>query len=437
MAYTQDIDSCMAARIGADGLTDDEFEHVLSQLDKPFEALRGQPIFEKLAASQLSIYTISRHEGDLPRIREVAQTLRANTDVVVLGTGGSSLGGATLAALGRDRAAPRLHFLDNIDPDGFDGALAALDPARTGALIVSKSGTTAETLSQALVLLPWLAKGGAPAGRAFALSDPLAKTGMTPLRRLAEHYGLDVLDHIPAIGGRFAALTNVGLIPAAIAGVDPAAVRDGAAAALALNLDPSRPSESPACRGAALAFAFARAKGVRQSVLLPYADRLAPFGLWYRQLWAESLGKAGQGTTPIAARGTVDQHSQLQLWLDGPADKLFTLILAPAAGTGARLDASLAGGDGLEYLDGRTMGDLLEAEQDATAETLIGAGRPTRILRVAAVDAETMGALMMHFMLETILAADLFGVDPFDQPAVEDGKRRARAKLAAMTGRAR
>ncbi|MFM2128569.1 MAG: glucose-6-phosphate isomerase, partial [Pseudomonadota bacterium] len=339
------------------------------------------------------------------------------------------------AALGRDPAAPRLHFLDNVDPDGFDGALAALDPARTGALIVSKSGTTAETLAQALVLLPWMDKGGTPGLRAFALSDPVrAGAPPTPLARLAARYGLAMLEHDAAIGGRFAALTNVGLIPAAIAGVDPAAVRKGAAAALAMSLEAATPARSPACAGAALAFALAREKGAAQSVILPYIDRLAPFGLWYRQLWAESLGKSGQGTTPIAARGTVDQHSQLQLWLDGPADKMFTLILGAAEGTGARLDASLAGGAGLEYLDGRTMGDLLAAEQEATAETLIRAGRPTRIIRIRKADGEAMGALMMHFMLETILAADLFGVDPFDQPAVEDGKRLARARLAAMKG---
>lgn len=428
MPYSQNIENCLAAQIGAGGLSAEAFAAACARLSPALDRLRAARDVGGMAHLALPA-----RSDDLAEIRAVAAGLRRNTDIVVLGTGGSSLGGATLAALGRDRTAPRLHFLDNVDPDGFDGALGLLNPARTGALIVSKSGTTAETLAQALVLLPWMEKGGAPRPRAFVLSDP-AKPGAapTPLARLAGRYGLAMLTHDPAIGGRFAALTNVGLIPAAIAGVDPAEVRKGAAAALAMSLDAATPAASPAGAGAALAFALARDKGAMQSVLMPYLDRLACFGLWYRQLWAESLGKAGQGTTPVAARGTVDQHSQLQLWLDGPADKMFTLILGDAAGTGARLDASLAGGAGLEYLDGRTMGDLLAAEQDATAETLVRAGRPTRVIRIARADGETVGALMMHFMLETILAADLFGVEPFDQPAVEDGKRLARARLAAM-----
>jgi glucose-6-phosphate isomerase len=432
MIYSHDIENCLAAGIGKGGLGEAAFAAALDRLRPSLERLRAARADGSMAHLGLPART-----DDLAEIAQVAAALRANSDIIVLGTGGSSLGGATLAALGRDASAPRLHFLDNVDPDGFDGALARLDPARTGALIVSKSGTTAETLAQALILLPWMEKGGAAGARAFALSDP-AKPGAqpTPLARLAARYGLAILDHDAAIGGRFAALTNVGLIPAAVVGLDPAAIRKGAASALAMSLDAADPARSPACAGAALAFALCRDNGVSQSVLLPYIDRLAPFGLWYRQLWAESLGKGGQGTTPIAARGTVDQHSQLQLWLDGPADKMFTLILGEAAGTGGRLDAALAGGAGLEYLDGRTMGDLLAAEQEATAETLIRSGRPTRIMRIVRADGETMGALMMHFMLETILAADLFGVDPFDQPAVEDGKRLARARLAAMKGKA-
>jgi glucose-6-phosphate isomerase len=429
--YIQTIETCLAARIGAGGLSDTEFAAALAPLESSLTRLR-----RARDNGSLPHLGIPARTDDLAAIGTVAKRLCGYSDVVVLGTGGSSLGGLTLAAVSRAPAAPRLHFLDNVDPDGFDGALAALNPARTAALIVSKSGTTAETLAQALVLLPWLAVGGAPRDRAFVISDP-ARPGAapTPLARLATHYHLAVHDHEPGIGGRFAALTNVGLIPAAVAGLDPAAVRGGAAAALAMSLDAAAAAESPAAVGAALAFALARHRGVGQSVLMPYIDRFGPFGLWYRQLWAESLGKAGQGTTPVAARGTVDQHSQLQLWLDGPADKMFTLILGDAAGTGARLDTAPAGRTGLEYLDGRTMGDLLAAEQEATADTLVRAGRPTRILRVARADGETVGALMMHFMLETILAADLFGVDPFDQPAVEDGKRLARERLAAMVPR--
>jgi glucose-6-phosphate isomerase len=163
---------------------------------------------------------------------------------------------------------------------------------------------------------------------------------------------------------------------------------------------------------------------------MPYVDRLACFGLWFRQLWAESLGKRGQGTTPVNALGTVDQHSQLQLYLDGPRDKMFSVVLLDCAGTGPRVDPALADDRALGYLTGRSVGDLMDAEGRATVETLIRNGRPTRVFRLTALDERVMGALMMHFMLETVIAAHLLGVDPFDQPAVEEGKVLTRQYLA-------
>jgi glucose-6-phosphate isomerase len=174
---------------------------------------------------------------------------------------------------------------------------------------------------------------------------------------------------------------------------------------------------------------MAQEQGVTQSVVMPYCDRLAWFARWYRQLWAESLGKQGRGTTPIDALGTVDQHSQLQLYLDGPADKLFTLIDVPTAGQGHRVAPDIADRPELDYLAGRTMGDLMAAEAQATAESLRAHGRPVRTMTLERLDERTLGGLLQHFMLETALAADLLAVDAYDQPAVEDGKRRTKAAL--------
>jgi glucose-6-phosphate isomerase len=165
---------------------------------------------------------------------------------------------------------------------------------------------------------------------------------------------------------------------------------------------------------------------------MPYIDRLAPFGFWFRQLWAESLGKDGKGTTPVRAVGAVDQHSQLQLYLAGPADKLFTLVTLDQAGTGAAFPPDLAQDGALAYLAGKRLGDLLAAEQRATVTSLLRNGRPTRVIHLARLDEERLGALFMHFMLETIIAADLLGVDAFDQPAVEEGKVLARQYLGEM-----
>jgi glucose-6-phosphate isomerase len=188
----------------------------------------------------------------------------------------------------------------------------------------------------------------------------------------------------------------------------------------------------PAAVGAAISVAYAETRGITQNVMLGYGDRLERFTRWYVQLWAESLGKRGRGMTPIAAVGPVDQHSQLQLFLDGPADKLFTVITTDVADKGPRIDPALAAEAGQPEFGGRTVGDFVASQQRATTETLARNGRPVRVLNVSTVDAERIGELMMHFMLETIIAAHLIGVDAFDQPAVEEGKILARTYLEEM-----
>jgi glucose-6-phosphate isomerase len=264
---------------------------------------------------------------------------------------------------------------------------------------------------------------------AIAITEPRDNV----LRRLATRLGLTILDHDPSIGGRYSVLSNVGLLPALLAGIDAAALRQGAGAVLDETLAATSPRDAAPALGASIAVGLAEQRGIGTTVVMPYLDRLGHFGLWFRQLWAESLGKDGKGTTPIRALGTVDQHSQLQLYLAGPADKMFTLVMGAPAGNGGAIAPDLGSDPELAYLAGRRMGDLLDAEQRATAQSLIRNGRPTRLLHIERLDAETLGALLMHFMLETIIAADLFGVDAFDQPAVEEGKVLARQYLGEMS----
>ncbi|MFT5181378.1 MAG: glucose-6-phosphate isomerase, partial [Alphaproteobacteria bacterium] len=378
----------------------------------------------------LAAFDVCRQTANLADLEKLAGEFRARCDsVAVLGIGGSSLGGQALCALSMDSAAPNVRFFDNIDPATLDAAFAGVAPERVGLVIISKSGGTAETLAQALTLVPQLADkvGEGLRERVVVITEP----GDTPLRRLAARWNFDIRDHDPGIEGRYAVFSLVGLLPALIAGVDAKAVRAGAAAVLSQALDADGAADVPAAAGAAVSVALARERGAAISVLMPYSDRLIKFAQWYRQLWAESLGKGGAGTTPVEALGAVDQHSQLQLYLDGPADKMFTLVTPGHAGTGATIDAGLAGELGLDYLAGRTVGDLMAAEQHATVDALVAEGCPTRVLAVDRVDAATVGALMMHYMLESVIAARLFGVDPFDQPAVEDSKVRARAYLKA------
>ncbi|MEX2616935.1 MAG: glucose-6-phosphate isomerase [Alphaproteobacteria bacterium] len=428
MIYSQTIDNCLADAIGPAGLADSELAAMLARTDGALAQLRdwkrdgGLPLLDLPAA-----------RDDLAALAPVAARYRENfSDVVILGTGGSSLGGRSLYALadrgfGPPAGSPRLHFMDNVDPDSFAAMFAALDPARTGILSISKSGGTAETLSQTMLCMAWLRR----AGRRFADHVTIiSEDADNALRRLAAKHGLPALTHDPGVGGRYAVLSLVGMLPALIIGQDAAAIREGAAAVLDATLAAARPCDSAPAVGAAVSVALAVERNVAATVLMPYCDRLVCFASWFRQLWAESLGKEGRGTVPIDAAGTVDQHSQLQLYLGGPNDKMFTIIRGP--GGGDALDGALADDPSLDYLAGRSLGDLLNACEQGTADSLAAKGRPVRLMEVEAVDERTLGALMMHFMLETIIAAHLLGVNPFDQPEVEDGKQRARAYLEAM-----
>lgn len=366
------------------------------------------------------ILALPERESDLRELRRFAEALAGRCrQMLVLGTGGSSLGGQTLVALA-DRGfgplpgRPAVRFLDNVDPDTLELQARRLEPLETVLLIVSKSGGTVETLAQALALLPCFA--ALPLAERAARVFVMTEVPDSPLGRLAKSLGLAILPHEPDLGGRFTALSSVALLPAAVAGLDVAAVRQGAAAVLA-DLR-QKGEQAAAIQGAALSVAWMQA-GASQQVLFPYCDRLGVFGFWYRQLWAESLGKDGKGQTPIRALGTVDQHSQLQLYLDGPRDKLFSLIRVETRGQGAALENAVPG---LEYLKGRTLGDLLDAEARATADTLVDRKLPLRQFLLPRLDEAALGALLQHFMLETILAGDLLGVLPFGQPAVEYGK---------------
>ena len=193
----------------------------------------------------------------------------------------------------------------------------------------------------------------------------------------------------------------------------------------------------PAALGAALGVALAESKGKTISALMAYSDRLERFTHWYVQLWAESLGKEGKGTTPLGALGPVDQHSQVQLFIAGPRDKLFTSSPSAPPGSGPRMDGELARLAGEPGFAGKTIGDLVAAEGRATAETLANNGCPVRSFHVDTLDEESLGELLMHFMLETIVAAHLLGIDAFDQPAVEEGKVLAKKYLtrASHSGR--
>jgi glucose-6-phosphate isomerase len=440
MVLSQSVEGCLEAKIGEAGLSQAALDRSLSRLQPRLESLR-----EDYASGSLPLLRVPERRDDIDAAREALAALTKDARTLVFfGTGGSSLGGQTLAQLGgwgipgddgnggqRDR--PRTRFYDNLDPRTLERALSSLDLATTRFVVISKSGNTPETLVQAIAAIE--------AARAAGLGDriPALFLGLTEprskatngLRDLCEALSIPTLPHDPNIGGRFSALTNVGLLPALARGLDVEALRDGAGSVVKALLNARAPQDFAPAVGAAVAVGLAKERGVKVSVMLPYSDRLSRFAAWYVQLWGESLGKNGEGTTPVAALGPVDQHSQLQLYLDGTPQHFITVVRENCDGSGPRVSADLAKIARAEYLSGHAAGDLVAAQQKAIPEALLAAGRPVRTIDLERLDERALGALLMHFMLETILAGHLFGVDPFDQPAVESGKIITRRYLGA------
>lgn len=374
----------------------------------------------------LELLGIPSRSDDLKAASKQAAALKGFATVAVLGIGGSSLGGQALTAL-RKAAKPWVEFHDNPDPFSWAKALKRFDLKKTHFVAISKSGGTAETLMQVLTAADALEKAGVKAlKKHFTI---ITEPHKSALADFADSVGAVKLDHPLGVGGRYSVLTMVGLLPGLVMGLNMKQLRAGAQAALDQVLDAAAPADAPAAVGAALHQALSEEGRLASTVLWPYVDDLAVFGGWWKQLWAESLGKDGKGSTPVSTLGPVDQHSQLQMFRDGPNTALFTLISVDTKGKGPTAPKARANALGLKYLAGKKLGDLVDAEARATAQTLFKNGRPVRQIHLPRIDEFHMGALMMHFMLETILMGRLMGVDPFDQPGVEEGKILARQFL--------
>lgn len=441
--YRQSIAGCLSGAIGAHGLTESELGRWLEKLAPALHDLKADHASGRLPLLRLPEETadIDAAEAALGKLCDGAET------VVFFGTGGSGLGGQTLAQLGgwslpgvsccaegqKGRPRPRTRFYDNLDPLTLSAGLDRLDLAKTRFVVTSKSGGTTETIAQLLVTLAALKAAGLEAqvpSLVLGVTEPEKPGTPNGLRALLASLGVPMLEHHTGIGGRFSCLTNVGLLPAIARGLDARAIRAGAREVVDSLVSASFPAAFAPAIGAATAVGLSKERGIRTLVLMPYNDRLGRFADWYVQLWAESLGKGGEGTTPVPALGPVDQHSQLQLFMDGPREIAVTLVRVASAGTGPLLDAEWARVAGQGFLGGKTMGDVVEAQSHAVADALVQAGRPVRTFDLETLDERTMGALLMHFMIETILAGRLLGLDPFDQPAVELAKILTRERLA-------
>ena len=388
---------------------------------------------------------------DLPDDRKLAESVTTFArgaagkfdDVVILGIGGSALGPiairtALLApnwnALSKSERGdqPRLHVLDNVDPRSIDALLGRLDLSRSLFIVTSKSGGTAETMAQYLVVRGRLdAQLGARAGEHLVfITDP--KSGA--LRPLSVAEKIPALDIPPAVGGRYSVLTPVGTLPAALVGVDVNAMLEGAGD-MAKRCEADTLERNPAALYATLQHAADVKRGRHIHVFMPYSDPLRDMADWFVQLWAESLGKhrqagdAGFGPTPLAALGATDQHSQVQLFMEGPPDKTLTFLTVAKRKSDVQIPALHGDVKDLAYLGNHRLGELLDIEQRATAGALARRGRPNMTLQLDAVDAWHLGALFMFLECATIHAAMLYGVDPLNQPGVELGKQFTYAML--------
>lgn len=373
---------------------------------------------EALAAQQ-PLTAIANDAAQLGHIEREAAALRKLSErLVVVGTGGSTLGANTLCAIAPDPS--RVRFLENCDALTL-AAFLRIERETTAWCIVSKSGETLETLATTLSLIEHyrgLEKQLLPRIRVITAD----KT--SSLAKLAARQGWTILDHPPSLGGRFSVFSIVGLLPASYAGMNISTVADAAHHTMHDLL-----THKDATLAEHIAWITANIPEKPMQLLMAYADRLRPATQWYKQLWAESLGKDGKGGTPVTAIGAIDQHSQLQLYLDGPRDKLLTLWLPVVAAEGKPLpDVSVPG---LKYLAGRRMGEVMQATAEATVATLAQADVPLRVVR-GPLSGTTLAQFLARQMLETLGVAALLRVDPYSQPAVEDGKKRARAALAAQ-----
>lgn len=373
--------------------------------------------------------------AQLPQIQAMAADLRRHQDVLVIGIGGSSLGAKALQqALAPQPAmvgTPRLHFVENIDPYFLQRLLSSLVAESTAVLCISKSGGTIETVVQYLILRDWLTRqlGGNTARRhQWIITDP--KNGW--LRELAEREGLPSLPVPPRVGGRYSVLSPVGLVPLAVLGVDIETLLQGAVdnAARCENADVT---SNPALEIAALSVLLDTRRSKRTAVMMPYVNRLQLFVDWYCQLWAESLGKWDRarpgstpaGTLPVRAMGAVDQHSQLQMYLESRHDKFFTFIELETHEYDLPVPLDDFDAPHFPFLKGRSMAEVIDAEFRATRQVITDAGHPNMTIRLPLLNAHVLGQLIDLYQRTTIYAGLLYGINPLDQPSVEIGKRLA------------
>ena len=340
-------------------------------------------------------------------------------DIIIVGTGGSTLGSKMIDSIFSGKK--KIHYVENVDPSSIEKLLTTLNHEVTGLIVISKSGETIETLSQFFFLLNHFKKENKSIRqRTLVITEKKKST----LKLIQEKLNLEFAEHDKNIGGRYSVFSIVGLLPVKLNDIKIENILNGGEKVLNKLLNLDNPNNFAPTKSS-LIHAQLIKNNFNMNVLFTYLDSLQNFSLWFRQLWAESIGKNGHGSTPINAVGTVDQHSQLQLYLDGPKDKFFTIIGMEKPLKSNKLNCHINKINLSESLHKKTLGDLLFVEMKATYQTIKNKNIPLRLIKLNKIDEETLGSLIMCFFIETIYTCYLLKINPFDQPAVEEGKKLA------------
>jgi glucose-6-phosphate isomerase len=434
MTLRLDYSNMMISPGGIDQKTWADAGRQFAEAKRGFDALR--------AGGTVGFVDLPSKNALLEQVTRFSATARGKyDDVVILGIGGSALGPIALRTALRPsgwnmleekvRAGyPRLHVLDNVDPETIAALLNRLQLPRTLFIVTSKSGGTAETMAQFLIVHERILSSKLDVAKQMVfITDP----AQGALRPLAQRLGVTALDIPPDVGGRFSVLTPVGTLPAALIGIDVKSLLDGAGA-MAKRCETGELAGNPAGVYAMLQWLADTSLRKSIAVFMPYSDPLRDFAAWFVQLWAESLGKkrpdgTSVGSTPVAALGATDQHAQVQLFMEGPADKTVTFVAVKERATDMRIPAAFGDVKELGYLAGHTLSELIDIEQRATAGALARRARPNMTVHLDRVDASHVGQLMMFLEIATAYAGQLYGIDAFNQPGVELGKQFAYALL--------
>lgn len=435
-----DYNNMMQDYVGEKGITEKELSAKKAEAKSAFYSVangRGKNMmgWTELAYNQESV---------VEDIIATAKDIKKNFDsFVVLGIGGSALGPmAVFQALCHlhhnelpksKRKAPKFYVEDNVDPERMAALLDVIDVKKTMFNVITKSGSTSETMSQYLIIMDILKRElGADAPNHIIATTSETKGNLI---KIAKKEGLKTFYIPDGVGGRFSELCPVGLLPAAVLGINIKLLLKGAAY-MDKKCSSENASKNPALMAALLQF-IAMEKGCNISVMMPYADGLKLMADWYAQLWGESLGKAVDlngkeifaGQTPVKALGVTDQHSQVQLYTEGPFDKVITFIGVDEYRKTVTISDGCPDIAGVNFLCGHTMNELISAEMNATEYAVTRSGRLNNRIMLPELNAFTLGQLMMFFMLQTAYAGALLNIDTFNQPGVEEGKNATYALL--------